>query len=281
MASIASASSSNFLYDLFGVSTADANAAENKDHLDHVAAYADTAQGAWDVFRAAEYMIAWIQKLSPVSEMGPTLLGRVSEVVNTAGIGLSIPAIINDCNNLRKSVINFFVSQELPYSDPQRSRNITQAAKKSFLDSLSLTNNTAQAALFAERVKIVEFEPSHLSGIDIVFNASSAILDTAELVGEYFKLNFYSSPEAHPRNQAEVGKLEERKRLSWMIIAKDVASIGAASLALYGIMIGVAAQSIAAVAMAGLVFSSIWLTMKISSHLYNKIVVEAPINPFI
>jgi hypothetical protein len=215
--------------------------------------------------------------LPSLPEAGTTLLNRVSEVVNTAGIGLSIPAIFTDCNNLRHSIANLFTVQDLPYSDPLRSRKITQAVKQGFLDGMALTNDTTQAALFAERVQLLPLEPNQLRTVDGVYNGTSVILDGAELVGEYYKLKSYHSPETQPRNEAEIAKLEEKKTLSWMIIVKDIASIGGSAIALVGILFGVATASIPILVTGGLLLSTTWLTMKLFSYFYNKIVVEAPV----
>lgn len=276
MASVPNATSNGFFQDLFVSSPTDAQ--NNRDHLDHIAAYVDTTQGAWDLFRVFENAVTWCQKLLSTTQTTSAVLDRVSGVVNTAGIGLSIPAIITDCNNLRRSLANVVAVQDLPYSDSERSKKITQAYKRGFLDTMSFINDTSQAALFTQRVNVISFEPGQLSVIDGVNNATSAILDGVELVGECFKLQHYNSPEAQTRNPADASKLEEKKTLSYIIIAKDVASIGVAAIALVGILFGVAIQSIALVATVGLFLSSVWLTMKIASNFYNKLVVEAPIN---
>lgn len=268
---------SGLLYDLFGAFP-QPNVDVEQDPLDHLSAYIDSAQGTWDLFRFFENTFVWAQKLPSLSEKGSALLGRVSEVVNTAGIGLSIPAIIADCNNLRHSISNLISLQGLPYSDPLRTRKITQAAQKSFLDLMGLVNNSSQAIIFIDRVKIIIFEASHLRVIDGVYNATSVISDGAELAGECFKLKYYNSPAAQGRSTGEANKLEERKMLSWLIIAKDVASIASGAIALVAIVFGIAAHSVTMVATAGLVLSTVWFTLKITSYFYNKIVVEAPLS---
>ncbi len=267
MASSSSTVSSGFFHNLFTPLPV-SDAEERKDHLDHIAAYADTAGGAWDAFRGLEYITSWFQKIPSLANSAP--LGKVCEVVNTAGIGLSIPAIISDCNNLRNSASNIKDTRNLPYSDPLRTRKITQAVKKVFLDLMSLVNDTSQAALFAERVKIAVINARNLRITDGIYNATSALLDSFECIGECFKLKHYYSP------AAERSKLREKKNLSWMIIVKDVASIGGSALALVAIVFGTATLNIAVVATAGLACSTVWLTMKLTSHFYNKIVVERP-----
>ncbi len=247
-----------------------------KDAFDHVADYADTAQGAWDIFRFGNHVASFLEIHFPPTHHLNALVGKVKEVFNTAGIALSIPQIFSDLNNIRRSITNFFSVQDLPYSDPHRTSKIAQAAKKGFLDMTVLTNSVTQAALFLDNAKVFLFETLHLKVIDGVYNLTSAVLDGAELVGEYFKLKHYHSPEAQPRNTLEASKLEEKKRLSWMNIAKDVASIALATITLSGIVFGITASAMATFSTAILCLSAFWLTMKLTSYFYNKAVVAAP-----
>jgi hypothetical protein len=252
-----------------------------KDHVDHVADYADSAAGAWDVFRVIDNTLSYIKMLPSLAPHWLSVIEKVKNVASTAGIGLSIPKIIVDTNTLRRSLTHLFKVQDLPYSDSLRTRKIAQAFKKSFLDTLDLTWTVSQAALFVDNAKIYVFEAANLRIIDGVNNAASVISDSADLISEYFKLQQYYSPEAqaHLRNSEESVKLEQKKRLSWINVAKDVASIGGSAIALVGIVFGIVVQSIPIITGAALVLSTIWLTMKLVSYFYNKIVVEAPIVP--
>lgn len=250
-------------------------AEQTKDSLDHIADYTDKSSGAWDVFRIGNHLFSAIELyLTPSHKFGD-VVGRVKEVFNTAGIGLSIPQLFSDFNSLRRSVVNLLTVQDLPYSDPLRGRKIAQATKKSFLDTMNLTNTVAQIALFVDNAKIVVFEATQLRFIDGLYNITSAITDGVELVGEYFKLKQYHAPEAQPRNPAEAAKLEEKKTLAWITIAKDVASIALAAIALGTIVLGVAIGNAAIVSTAILGISTFWLTMKLAGYFYDKIIVEA------
>jgi hypothetical protein len=249
---------------------------QENDTLDHVADYANSASGAWDVVRIFNTALSYLKLIPSISSQHSEFVGRVSTVADTAGIGLSIPQIFSDCNTLRRSISNLCSVQDLPYSDPLRTRRVAQAAKKGFLDSMNLTNTLSQAALFTNQAKIFVFETVHLNVLNGVYNATSFVTDGAELVGEYFKLKHYHSPEAQPRNQTEASKLEERKTLAWITIGKDVASVAGASIALLAIAFGIATQGAALISGACLVLSTVWLTMKLIGYFYNKIVVEAP-----
>jgi hypothetical protein len=250
-----------------------------KDYLDHVADYADSAEGAWDVFRIIDHTLSYIKMIPSLTPNWLSVIGKVKDIANTAGIGLSIPKIIADTNTLRRSLSNLFTVQDLPYSDPLRARKIAQAFKKSFLNTIDLTGTISQAALFVNNAKIYIFEAVHLGIIDGVNNGISVISGGAEIITEYFKLQQYHSPEAQARNPEESVKLEQKKSLSWMIIAKDIASVGGSAIALVGIAFGITIQSIPMIAGAVLILSTVWLTMKLASYFYNKIVVEVPIIP--
>jgi len=271
--------SSGIFHELFTPLPETEVAVNDKDHIDHIAEYTESAEGSWDVFRVIEHTLAYLKMLPTLPSNWLQMIDKIKEVAGAAGIGLSIPKFISDCNALRRSLGNLFVVQDLPYSDPLRVRKIAHAVKKSFLDTVGLTWTVSQAALFIDSAKVYLFEAAHLRIIDGVNNVTSVISDGAELITEYFKLQNYYSPEAQPRNQAETIKLGQRKQLSWMMIAKNVASLGGTAIALSGIAFGIAIQSIPVITGTVLVLSTAWLTLKLASYFYNKIVVEPPIEP--
>jgi hypothetical protein len=251
----------------------------DKDPIDHIADYAGSAAGAWDVFRFIDYTLSYAKWIPSLAPNWLSVIGKIKDVASTVGIGLSIPKIIVDTNTLRRSLSNLFTVQDLPYSDPLRTRKIAQAYKKSFLDTVDLTWTVSQAALFIDATKIYVFETANLRIIDGINNVTSVISDGADLISEYFKLQQYHSPGAQPRNGEESSKLEQKKCLSWMNIVKDIASVAGSAIALVGIAFGIALHSVPIAAGAVLVLSTIWLTMKLAGHFYNKIVVEAPVLP--
>jgi len=271
--------SSGFFHDLFAP-LPESREERVRDPFDHIGDYVDTASGAWDVMRFGNLIWSVIeQSASPSHPLGG-YAGKAKEIFNTAGIGLSIPQILSDLNNLRRSISDFFIVQGLPYNDPLRTAKITQAAKKSFLDSVYLTNTVSQIALFLDNAKLLAFEASHLNILDGVYNITSMIGDGAELAGEYFKLKHYHSPEAQPRNPTEAAKLEERKTLSWITIAKDVSSIASSVIGMGLIVFGVATASLPVVSVGLLTLSAFWLATKLTAYFYKKVIVEAPPVPF-
>lgn len=270
------ATSNSLFYDLFTPIPQTA-AERKKDHFDHIAEYAESSSGAWDLFRIGNHIFTAVELYLDPSHHLSELAGKVKEVFNSAGIGLSIPQIFSDLNSLRRSIISLWTVQDLPYSDPLRARKIAQAAKKGFMDSITLTNTAAQIALFLEGAKVLTVKAAHLTLVDGIYNTTGAIGDADELLGEYYKLKQYHLPGSQPRNQAEAAKLEEKKALAWINIAKDVASLAIAAItagvALYWLATGIVITFPVAI----LAISAIWLTMKVTSYFYNKVIVESPL----
>lgn len=274
------ASLTGFFHDLF-TPLPEPRDERRSDALQHVADYVETTDGAWDVFRVGNHIFSILESCVSATHPYANLFERVKGVFDSAGAALSFPQLLSNINALRRSITQLLASQDLPYSDALRAKKIAQATKASFVDSVNLTNTAAQIALFLESTRIVLFKAVHLRIIDGIYNITGGIGDSVELVGEYFKLKHYASPEAQPRNQAEAAKLEERKTLAWMTIAKDVASIALAVIALAPL--AAAALGVSCIvstyitATAIVAISTFWLTMKIAGYFYNKVIVDAPV----
>jgi hypothetical protein len=244
-----------------------------KDHADHIAEYADTAKGAWDLFRVADCTLSHAKKVPSLAKRLPQL-EKVQDVASSAGLGLSIPKTISDANNLRRSISSFKAARDLPDRDPLKTRKVAQAAKKSFLDTAELAGTLSQVGTFINNVKIRDFNPLQLKVLDGINNGSTLITDGAELITECCKLKDYRQT----RTSNDVERLQEHKRLSWILIAKNVASVAGSIIAIGAIAFGVALQSIPLVLGAVLVLNTVWLTMKLAGHFYKKIVIEAPLS---
>ncbi len=274
-----SISSRGILYHLF-TPLPQIRSERNKGVFDHIADYVGTSSGVLDVFRVGNHLFSVIEMSLSPSHKFISVAEKAKQIFNTAGIGLSIPQIFSDIHSLCKSFTHLFAVQDLPYNDFLRTSKIGQAIKETFLDSIHLTNTVAQIILFVENVKLFLFEASHLHFLNGIYNLTSIIEDGVELVGEYFKLQYYHSPEAKPRNGAETAKLEEKKVLSWIMIAKNVSSIALSVILSYGMMIStVAAGSITVIPIVLLSLSTFWLTTKLVGYFYEKIIVETPAHP--
>ncbi len=273
------ATSTSFFHNFFAP-LPENTAEKSKGALDHVSEYVESTEGAWDTFRLGNHFFSFFEQGLDPSHRFVELFGKMKDLFDSAGAALSIPVFISCANSLRRSTIQLFHVHDLPYNDPARDQKLAQATKKSFVDSMSLTFIVAQGALFFEGVKILLLTAAQLSFVNVVYNVSGAAGDTVELGEQYYKLQHYNSPEAQPQNQIEATKLEEKKTLAWLTIAKDVASIALSVIALNPLMaelIGFSFIYMPAFAPATvLAISAFWLAMKISSYFYKVAVVEAP-----
>lgn len=272
MATGVSQQSTSFFSDLFAPLPEErALAATRRDGFDHLATYLDSTAGAWDLFRVIEHALEYFKNIPALSDSTRDLTSKISGAINLSGISLSIPAIFTEANSFRKKIYQFAVSQDLPYSDGLRHQKIVQAGKGAVLSGMSLANTVAQASLFLDQVKIVDLA-EYLPTVDFIYQGTSLVTDGAELIEEAYKLNSYQSE--RPRSPRETAELEEKTWLSWMVVVKDVASVALAGIALVGIVFGIAASSMAVVAPAVLVLTSVWLLMKIASYFYKQILEE-------
>ena len=274
--------SSNFFADLFTPlpSSATEQKKANKDILDHVADYTETTSGAWDVFRVGNHVFSAIELImSPLNKFAG-VVNKTKDIFNSAGFGLSIPQLFSDSNSLRHSATDLMKAHNLPSSDPLKNKKITLAAKKSFLDTMNLTGTVAQISLFLDHAKIFIFDAMPLKILDGVLNLTGVITDGAEFIGECFKLKHYASPEAQPRSTAESTKLQQKKALALLVIAKNVASIALGVISIGVIILGIATTTFSAFSVTILGISAFWLTMKLASYFYNKVIVESPMDSF-
>ncbi|MBI3237068.1 MAG: hypothetical protein HYZ48_05160 [Chlamydiales bacterium] len=236
-------------------------AAGGRDGFARTADYFSTTQGAWDFFRICDQILECAKKIPCLSASSLASLSKTSKVVNLSGISLSMPLLISGINTFRKDIATFAASRHLPQGDPLRDRRITQAGRDALLSGINLGNTTSQAALFAHQANLINLGRA-VPGIDTLYQGSSIVLDGAELIQESYKLSTYVRGDA------------DRKRLSCMVIAKDVASIGTAVLALVGIFFSLTVTAAAVVAWATFFLSAVWLASKIASHFYGQIVQE-------
>lgn len=245
-----------------------------KDAYDHVVDYTDSTAGAWDLFYVIDHALCYARMLPSLSSEQNRLIGRVSEVISTIGLALSMPQLISDCNKMRNSFVSLCEAQNAPSADPMRQRKVVLTFKDAFLNALTLANTLTYIPSFLDHLRVRLFDPAHLRFVEGFYNVTSIILDGVDLVGEGYKLNEYYSMRPDGRSQPEKELLEEKKCLSWMYVATDVASVALSAIALGALVFGIAVEGLGVIAVGVLVLSSIWLTMKIVSYFYSQIVVD-------
>jgi len=245
-----------------------------KDCLDHIAEYTASGSGAWEILYVVDQVLSYVRLLPSLAEGGRTLIGRVSDAVNTVGLALSIPAVFSDCVTLRNSVIRLYELKDLPTADPFRHRKILLGSKAVVLDALMLTNNFTYIPYLLEHLKIHLFEARHLPIFEGIYNVSSILLEGAEFVEEGLKLNQYYSLDKSSMTLVQKLRIEEKQCLSWMVVAKDVSSVAISVISIIGLIFGLAIEGVGILAIGFLVLSSFWLTIKIVAYFYEQLVIE-------
>jgi hypothetical protein len=252
----------------------DSTIVPQKDCLDHIAEYTASGSGAWEILYVVDQALSYVRLLPSLSELGRSLIGRVSDAVNTIGLALSIPAVFSDCVTLRNSVSRLYELKDLPTADPFRHRKILLGSKAVVLDALMLTNNFTYIPYLLEHLKIQLFEARHLPIFEGIYNGTSIILDGVEFVEEGFKINQYYHLDRSSMTPEQKQRIEEKQCLSWMVVAKDVSSVAISAISIIGLVFGLAIEGVGVLAIGFLVLSSFWLTIKIVSYFYNQLVIE-------
>ncbi len=247
----------------------DPHVGPGKDFFDHIAAHFTTVNGVWDGFRIVEYVAALPEYFLSLTPARQDFFNQITHVMNRAGIALSVPKIITNIHNLRHSVCQIQQANSISYSHPERSKVIAHAKKGFIINFMNLGNDTAQAAMFLHEVSILKMG-KYYPVADGIYNVTSIVNDTIELIDECFKLHHYNSLPA--LTDGETNTIQEKRTLSWMKIAKDLPSIIGSVIAFAAIFF--AALQVPAVAALSLGLSVAWLTMKLTSVFYEKIILE-------
>jgi hypothetical protein len=236
-----------------------------------VKAYVSSTSGAWDLFRAIDYTVSPLKFATSLSQEKRDYVHKVSSVMGASGIALSVPTAISDVISLKNSITDITKAKDTPNSDPERSKKVAQAYKRSVINGVDLGYTLCQTSSFLNDAQLVQLG-NNLPIVRGVQQVTSLISDTNEIVEEAYKLHEYSKTDV--RSEREKSLLEAKKNLSWLKIAKDIPCLAMSALALVGIFF----TSIAALPIVSVIFltlSVIWLSLKTSSYFYDKIVVES------
>ena len=241
---------------------------QHKDTCDHVTGYLGTIYGAWDFNRVFSYLLSYF-KYVPLQEDRKEFLNHVRAQANIFGTALSIPKTLLDANNLRNSVRHLRQVRTNPPVHPERKKIIAHAFKKCTIDLMNFFNSIAQDLTFLHDVKIIKIGKCYPAA-DAAYNVTSIVPDTIELVDEVYKLRHYKT--LSPHTESDKIMVKEKKTLSWLKIAKSAPSIVGAVIGLATIFFASLQMPIVAISM--LSFNVAWLTFKLISNFYEKIVVD-------
>lgn len=239
---------------------------------DHIGSHFFTLNGAWDAARIIEYL-ASIGKCIPMPAERKEFFDRVSSLMSKCGNFLSIPRIVADVHFLKNSARHIKQVNNLPADQPERHNIAAHAKMNVVVSTMNLVNDASQAVIFLNDTSIIKLGKG-LPVAEGVYNVSSIVNDTIELLRESYKVHDYNSTPA--ANEEQRVSLNEKRTLSWLNIAKAVPSIVGSVLAIAAIFFAALQAPVFAVISLGL--SVAWLTMKLVSTFYEKIITDRQIH---
>lgn len=251
-----------------------------KNFIDQAVNLANTTDGAWDFFHVLEQPFAYLPHLSSLKEPEKALMRHVGSVFNSAALALSLPKTLVDANDLHKNAQQLMGAIKTPYSDPKREAKVAQATTKTFLGGITLGNTITQAGLFLNQAKIIILSAKDFFWMDAISHITSFLSDGADLILQGLKLRYLyaiSSVKDITSNQKE--KLAEEQHLAFTSMLRDIISVALSTIALTGILFSISLETVLLLPETMLVLGSIWLFLKLYCTFYEKIVVEAPMQP--
>jgi hypothetical protein len=251
----------------------------NKSVVDHIAEFAESASGAKDVFSIGNHVFSALEMhFDPKNPMSASV-ANTRDVFSAAAVSMSIPQALADAITATRSFSDLTSTLFSSSGNPEKATEIGKAVRRSFLDSVNLSNTLAQLALFAESVKVVAYDAARAMLVEGIYNATALIADGAELLGEFIRMQELNAEQAKldpSKDWGVISKLGEKKNLAWITIAKDVASLALTVIATVAFVLGVTTGNLGFTPVAMLGLSAFWLAMKLTAHFYNKVVVSAP-----
>ncbi|HEY2811137.1 MAG TPA: hypothetical protein VGJ00_07110 [Rhabdochlamydiaceae bacterium] len=238
-----------------------------KDLFDHTTDYFRSLNGAWDALRVGNHVGEVVCSLPNLSAPQRVFASKVSDVLGTSGTALSLPRTLTDAANFRKSLQNIRSVQAVSPNHPAKDKLIAQAYKQSIFEGFNLVNTASQGALFLDQTSLMDLG-KHLTPVTGLYNLTSIGADAIELADASGEIIHYNS--LSPTTPDEKLTLQERKVLSWMKVVKSVPSIAGAALALIGIVFSWFLTPVVGLISLGL--SVVWLVMKITSNVYEKVI---------
>jgi len=252
---------------------------ERKDFGDHIAKWVDSTDGAKSFFKVFDHALDYAKLLPNLSEGAQSFIEKTHKITDFTGSALSFPVLISDANNLRHSIASWWRASELPDADKSRSEKIVRSAKKSFLDSCTLTNTASQVITFLSESNFIQQSASAARAVDWVYNVTSLVTDGAELAEEAYKVHRNQGRMGAAKTEKEQKVLQEKINLSWLTIVKDVASVALSIIGIIALVFGALTQGVVIIAPIVLGLSTIWLAMKISAYFYERIIKERNKHP--
>ena len=221
-----------------------------KGFVEHCQDYADSAEGCRDVFDWLSHLSRTCEILSSSSEIG-RVADRAKDLFETAGLGLSVPQLISDWGKVVHSISVLTSNHAL---------SAARAVKDVVHSSLLFVNTTMRAVLFVNGAKVVSLAARQVVCVNVILSATALLTDGSDLIRDWLVWGVE-------------GKRPEEDYQALMNVVKNASSVAVSALLMVAYTFGIA---LAEPIFAGSIFvlSSIYLTSKVSSYFYHKMVVE-------
>ncbi len=231
--------------------------------MDEGAQYLTTAEGAQDLFRVFGTATSLIKAI-PDHPFPRALVNRVDQAMSTMSSGFSVPGLFVSARKLVNGVLDVLGAHSVAAADPHRAHRIVQAYKEVGVKGLVVANDASHALIYMHGAKVWNLG-QEMPGIETVFNGTAAALDGSEVFDETYALR------QGWRDTTPLGN--EKRTLSCLKIAKDVASIAycVLALAVAGTTVLVAGFTAAQVSLG---LGTAWLTLKLYCYFREKLFVE-------
>ena len=215
--------------------------------FNRLVAFTQGAGGMRSIASALDVGAQWLLLLSSWNQGQRASIESMQQKGNVNSNLFNFPALITGSYDLCCSVIalNF---------------------KKTIVDGLSLVNTGTEALGFAHDVKWIDLDKSAVP-VSVIYNVTTCILDGWEAADKIQKTDEYFK-----KTPADYYGL--KTRLAQITIAKDVASVAMAAISLLSLLLGALLTDRYMVTPIMLGLSTIYLTARISSFFYEKMIEE-------
>ncbi len=244
-----------------------------KTGAQHVIDYLDSSSGVWDFSRVCELFFSYLHSLPILSDSNRLRSEKISGVFAVTGAALSLPQLVVDIHAWVSSFSHLFSSAKLSEKDPSRQARVTHAAKKALINTSNLGNTFTQALIFFNESKLVNLA-KQMPVVNFFFNSTSLLSDGVECVQEAKKVSKYMAKLSKGVPLRKVERWQGKLKLAWMKIAQASSSVAMAVIGLGALAAGVAVTSLPILSSVSLGLLTVWLTSKISSYFYEKILEE-------
>ncbi len=246
----------------------DAQSSPPKKFWDHVSQHLLTTNGCRDFYRVFGYALSFFKYL-PLRSEQREFCDKFGSLACKFNVALSIPKTVADANSLKHSLLHLKHIRKHPPKHPERRKISVHAYKNVVFDGMNVGNSIAEDVMFLHDISLFKLGKCYPIA-EGIYNITCLIPDSLETIDKIYELRHYKG--ANPATEGEKAVLREKQNLAWLKIAKNLPSITCA-------VIGIAAMfftslQVPVVAAISMGLSIIWLSFKLTSTFYEKVIGE-------